>query len=184
MVLGLDPGVSHASGRGRKAHSQYDVRADLDRPHPDRLAVTLKCMTIADEEVRAGLFDPQHHGASGRHLLNIEITAVRAVIDGQDSAMDRGDADYARHRLHRQLEPLVPDHVTVVDVDDLGPDSPFLAAYPVREHAVPRPERAVAASVKLDIEDLDLEHVTGFRSCDLDRTSRAVYKREGHIGLG
>src|ERR1700677_997777 len=90
---------------------------DLHRPHAITFSVALDRVTVAEKQVRAFFIDSQHDSVASGNFLNVKIAAMCAIIYGENRAVDRRDADYADHRLHRQLDVFVPMHKVVLDLD-------------------------------------------------------------------
>ena len=85
--LDARPGQPRRRRRQRDAH--LELGRDLDRAHADALAVALDGVAVAEEQMRAVVVDAEHHLVAGGDLLDVEIAAMRAVVDGQHRAVHR-----------------------------------------------------------------------------------------------
>ena len=101
-----------------------------------------------------------------RDLLDVEVAAMGAVVDGEHAAVHRGDAHDPDHRPDRQLQRVAPVDDAVLDLDDPVLDAELLLAHPVGEHADPRPERGEAEALELHVDEPQRQHVAGLGADD------------------
>ena len=130
------------------------------------------------------LVDAQQHGIACRNFLNIEIAAMRTVVDREDSAMHRRDPNDSDHRLYRQLQVLVPVHQVILHLDDPRLSAEFFSPHPIGKHSDARPQRRKTQIAELHLKDLDVQHVADFRSPHFDRAGCTIYERQRDVGLG
>ena len=171
---GLDARPGHARRRLGKPDPDAQLGCDLDGAHADALAVALDRVAVAEEQMRALMQHPEHHLVAGGDLLDVEIAAVRAVVDRQHRAVLGRHACDPDHRPDRQLQLLVPVDDAVLDLDHLGLDAELVVPHPVREDADAGPQRAEAQPLDLHVEHLDGQHVAGPGAVHLDRAGGAI----------
>src|SRR6185437_6619672 len=109
---------------------------------------------------------------------------MRTIVDGEHRPVHRRDSDDADHRTHRDFQGVAPVHHAVGDFHHLRVMAEFLLSYPIRKHADAWPERREAQPLKLHVEDVDAQHVAGFRAHDLDRAGGAIHEGHSHISWG
>ncbi len=169
-------------GAGLTLDLQAQMAADLDRAHAVAFGVALECVHVAAIKIRAFLEDGEHHPIAVGHLLDVEIAAMGAVVDGEHAAGDRRHADDADHRLGFELQRVAPMDDAVLDPHVAVLDAELLAADPVREDADARPERGEAQAVDADFDHLDGQHVAGLGAADADRAGRGVDEGQRDVG--
>src|SRR6202011_5991162 len=103
MRRGLDARMIQSRRRFPERYLYRQRRGNFDGPHAVAFAVALDGVAIAEEEMRALLIDAQRNRIAAGNLLHVQIAAVGTIVDGQDRAMHRRDADDTDHRLYRQL---------------------------------------------------------------------------------
>ena len=109
-VAGLDPRVAETRRGGRQFRAQREDRCDFRGAHSVAFAVPLHGVTIAGEKMRAVLVHAHPDRTADRDLLDVEIAAVSSVVDGENRAVNRRDADDADHRSNRNLDAVAPMH--------------------------------------------------------------------------
>src|SRR5579871_1798827 len=112
----LDARMIQARRRLLQRHLDSQGRCNLDSAHTIAFAVALNRVAVAQEEMGALLIDAQGDSIASGDFLDVEIAAMRPIIDGQDCAMHWRNADDSDHRLNRQLQVFVPVYEAVFDL--------------------------------------------------------------------
>src|SRR6185312_15475024 len=114
------------------------------------------------------LVDPEENAVAGGDLLNVHVSAMRAIVDRQNSSVHRSHARHADHRLDWQPYVLIPVHKSILDLNHFGLNPELLSPDPVGKHSDAGPKRSEAELVEFDVEDVDAQHVAHLRSPHLD----------------
>ena len=122
---------------------------------------------------------------SGCDLLDVKVSAPLPCPSVVSGFAERCDADYSEHGFDREGEFVVPDDLTVFDVDaadaELRADvrGSEVSGHRSGGPAVPRPSDGMG----LDLSDVDGEHVSGFGTFDVGAAGRCV-AAVGRLGVG
>jgi len=144
------------------------VSADFYCSHSIALGIPLQGVHIPEVKVCALVEYREHDAVAVGDFLNVEVAAVRTVVDRQRAAGCRGDADHADHRFGFELQFVAPVHDAVFDDNVAVLDAEFLFPTPVRKDADPGPKCGVAQAMHADFDHVDDHHVPGLRAAQPD----------------
>ena len=169
LVLGrLDRDVAPDRQPHGRLHRRLDGRAA-------DLAVALGGVGVAEPEQRPVDLDREVQRRSGAEVLAVHVAAGPPGRDRVEGAGRRArHADDPAERLDRDPDPLVEGRPLATDVPQLEPGLRVVG----REQPEARDDGRPAEAVRTELEQVDLEDVTGPRSLDEDRALERVDEPE------
>src|SRR6202453_198729 len=176
----LDPWPSHALRFVAQLYAQCHAGAHFGSPAANAFAVALQRVTVAHVKLRPVVLDRKKDRVAGADFLHIEIAAVRAVVNGQYSAMNRSYAKHADHRLNWKFARRIPVNKSVRHFHRAFMDPEFLPPPPVWKHADSGQKRGVTYVVEFHLVDRHGERLSAARSCDGEGTRRGIDERKLH----